>query len=468
MRKYFVIFVLVVATICASSPAKAITNVENTPPKWNVLVIKSDDQPKASMSAMTYLSSEPGGRWVNFKNAYYNQGLCCPERCSWWLAMFAHLTGVTDNHSGEKCDEYKYLSVDMKRAGYRVGMVGKHINGYCSTFRLDGSIPPGFDYWRVFCGSKNRYTDFQITNGRTVTTQSEYVEKYLSDRVIDAIDTTPTGQPWMVYWGARVPHLPRTVCREHSSDTFSDLPVRNATINPTDAELVGQPRFVRETPRLTTKEMAAEDKKRLDTYKAVRCLDDEIKKVFEHLQAIGQWDNTLIVYQSDNGYSYGEKRQRGKNLANEVTIQMPLYMRVPSVPFSGITVDELVTNVDVGPTIADFSGATINHPVSGESLRPLINGFHPSDWRDAVLVENRGENNTKKQPKFWAARSDGAKLVVYDNPLGNELYLSSVPGGPLNEMWNRYNEVDAESINKRAFLEQRIECIKAGNCIFSK
>ena len=77
----------------------------------------------------------------------------------------------------------------------------------------------------------------------------------------------------------------------------------------------------------------------------------------EQLRRSGELDKTLIVFTADNGFFHGEHRVRGgKVLPYEPSIRVPLILRGPGVP-RGAVRRQLVTNVDLAPTILDAADA---------------------------------------------------------------------------------------------------------------
>ena len=67
----------------------------------------------------------------------------------------------------------------------------------------------------------------------------------------------------------------------------------------------------------------------------------------EQVEARGELDRTIIVFLTDNGFSFGEHRWTGKRCPYEPCVRTPLAIRSPWAAHA--TVDDLVLNVDLAP-----------------------------------------------------------------------------------------------------------------------
>jgi len=103
-------------------------------------------------------------------------------------------------------------------------------------------------------------------------------------------------------------------------------------------------------------------------------VDAELGFLFEELKALGLWDRTLIVLTADHGEEFAE---HGKFLHEEnfdEIARVPLMIRFPHGVYGGRRISELVSTLEVMPTILDVLGIPPNPEVEGRSLMPLIAG----------------------------------------------------------------------------------------------
>jgi hypothetical protein len=103
------------------------------------------------------------------------------------------------------------------------------------------------------------------------------------------------------------------------------------------------------------------------------------------LAAIGELDNTYILFTSDNGFFHGEHRvPSGKVLLYEPSIRVPLVMRGPGIPANQHR-SQFVSNIDLARTILAATGAQPGRVQDGRSLLPFARDplFHSG--RDLLL-----------------------------------------------------------------------------------
>jgi arylsulfatase A-like enzyme len=111
--------------------------------------------------------------------------------------------------------------------------------------------------------------------------------------------------------------------------------------------------------------------------------DADLKPLFDHLAATGLDQETIVVFNSDHGEEFLEHGviSHGQTYFEGV-VKTPLLIAVPGLPTPGVTVDQLVENVDVVPTIVDLLQVSADSPFSGRSLRLLLEA-PDSRWSDA-------------------------------------------------------------------------------------
>jgi len=123
-------------------------------------------------------------------------------------------------------------------------------------------------------------------------------------------------------------------------------------------------------------------------YGQISMVDEMIGEVLDRLDSLGLRERTLIVFTSDHGDMAGSHGAVGKELPAffEAQIRVPLIVSSPGRIPGGTVVDELVTPMDLMPTILDYSGHAdlVPQGIDGSSLRPLMEG-DAVEWRDHVI-----------------------------------------------------------------------------------
>jgi N-sulfoglucosamine sulfohydrolase len=115
---------------------------------------------------------------------------------------------------------------------------------------------------------------------------------------------------------------------------------------------------------------------------SARSLDQGVGRVLNALHAAGMVDNTLIVFTTDHGLAFpgakGSLYDRGTGVM--------LVLRGPGGFLGGRVVDEMVSQIDLYPTICELAGIETPSFAQGCSLLPMMRGEQPS-VRDAVFTE---------------------------------------------------------------------------------
>jgi arylsulfatase A-like enzyme len=119
-------------------------------------------------------------------------------------------------------------------------------------------------------------------------------------------------------------------------------------------------------------------------------LDHHLGRVWETLERLGRWDDTLVVFTSDHGDYLGDHWLGEKELFHDCIQRVPMLVFDPSREADatrGSADHRFVEAIDVVPTILDGIGLdAAEHVVEGRSLLPLTRGQAPP-WRDAVFSE---------------------------------------------------------------------------------
>ncbi|MCD6350626.1 MAG: DUF4976 domain-containing protein, partial [Armatimonadetes bacterium] len=137
-----------------------------------------------------------------------------------------------------------------------------------------------------------------------------------------------------------------------------------------------------------------------------------VGRMLQVLEELGQLDNTVVIYTSDNGYFVGEHRRGDKRLASEESIRIPLLMRYPRLIRAGSRPRQMALNIDLAPTILDLAGVEIPDGVQGRSLRPVLQG-RANNWRRSWLYEYFREGWLPGVPTMLAVRTERWKYITY-------------------------------------------------------
>lgn len=146
-------------------------------------------------------------------------------------------------------------------------------------------------------------------------------------------------------------------------------------------------------------------------------VDAQIGQVLTAVREAGLADNTLVVFASDHGDMDGAHRMEHKTAFYEEAARVPFLISLPGTSAPGVVDAQHVvsTGLDLLPTLCDYAGATVPADVHGRSLRPLIAGREPEQWRKAVLVESELGAMAASRRFKYALYDEGAnREQLYD------------------------------------------------------
>src|SRR5205823_5617537 len=95
---------------------------------------------------------------------------------------------------------------------------------------------------------------------------------------------------------------------------------------------------------------------RLDYFRLLTAVDDGVGMILKALAERGESENTVIVFAGDNGYFMGEHRLGDKRLMYEESLRIPMLMRYPKLAKPGSSIEQMVLNIDLAPTLLDLAG----------------------------------------------------------------------------------------------------------------
>ncbi len=138
---------------------------------------------------------------------------------------------------------------------------------------------------------------------------------------------------------------------------------------------------------------------------AIRQMDHAVGRILSAVDDLGLADSTLVVFATDHGAAM----PRAKCTLYDPGIEVALLMRYPAAGLSGgRVVSELVSNVDVTPTLLEALGLPLAKNLQGLSLWPLLQG-RPFRARGEVFAEKT--YHTHYEP-MRAIRTDRYKLIA--------------------------------------------------------
>jgi arylsulfatase A-like enzyme len=392
--------------IFSSRQAPAVPGLTDTRP--NIVMILTDDQRWDTLWAMDTVQAELVDKGMSFENFFAVNPLCCPSRATILTGRYSHTHGVYFNEMPDggwprfQPSEPNTVAAWLDGVGYHTGLVGKYVNRY----QTPSHVPPGWDRWAamvdpyVYVGQK-----FSV-DGTLVPTGGAYSTDVVNRLAVNFIENAPPGQPLYLLMTPYGPHKPARPADRHDG-MFQELsPHRPPNYNEPDVS--DKPAYVRNRSPMSAVQRQKVDQLRIDMYESLQSVDEGVAGVLAALADTGRLSNSVIMFGSDNGSTWGEHRfPDDKNLPYEEVIRMPLVVRWDGNIPAGSTDDHLTANLDLAQTWADLAGAAAPG-AEGASLVPLFDGI-ALGWRDHFLIEH-GEYGP---PAFCQVRSAGFSYVLY-------------------------------------------------------
>ena len=215
--------------------------------------------------------------------------------------------------------------------------------------------------------------------------------------------------------------------------------------------------------------------------RCVKSVDDNIGRLLKYLDDNGLADNTIITYTGDQGFFLGEHGMYDKRFMYEESLRMPFLVRYPNGVKPGQVNTDITSNLDFAETFLDYAGIDIPADMQGRSLRPLLEGNTPGNWRQSTYYRYWMHGAHFNVPGHYGIRTQDYKLICFYNKslghAGEELYPTGnwhfkgnniVDGEPYwelydlkedpNELNNVYNDPGYSDIVKD--LKQQLKQLK--------
>jgi arylsulfatase A-like enzyme len=221
----------------------------------------------------------------------------------------------------------------------------------------------------------------------------------LASDVAEFITTAPGGRPFFAVYAPTAPHAPWVPAPGNANAFASDPPEPLPNFN--EKNVSDKPEWVQALPRISEprrQKLAYEHRLEFD---ALLGMDDGVRTIFQALQDRGVLEDTVVIYLTDNGYSFGSHRWVGKRCEYDECTHTPFLVWWPGAEPGQVPTP--VSNADIAPTLAQLAGVEPGLREDGTSLVPLLAGSS-SHWpREGVLLEWPGDEQI---PQFWAVRTE--------------------------------------------------------------
>ena len=296
-------------------------------------------------------------RGVLFRSAMSNQPVCAPARGSIFTGQYPSRHGVWRNSIGLR-EDANTLATSLRQSGYTANYIGKwHLAGPGPDGReIIGAVPPqrrgGFlDLWQasnVLEFTSQPYEgDLFDNDGKALHFSGEYRTDFM------------TGLAQRFLRSAKSPFFLTLSYLEvhHQNSIDSFVPPKEYATRFTNPFV---PQDLRPLPGSWPSQLS-------DYFGCVAKMDETVGTIRKTLAETGLDKNTILVFVSDHGCHFKTRNAEYKRSPHESSIHVPLIVEGPGFN-RGLTIPELVSHVDLTPSLLAAAGAPIPFEHAGERV----------------------------------------------------------------------------------------------------
>jgi arylsulfatase A-like enzyme len=419
-------FSLAFASPCELSPEESSDDgTLNDRQLPNVVMIISDDQAWTDYGFMGHPVIQTPNldalaqQSAFFPRAYVPTALCRPSLATMITGLYAHQHGLTGNDPSASLaspDSPEYAQLRERLISFidghstlprwlsPLGFLSHQSGKWWEGPYQRGGFTHGMT--RGFPRPGGRHGDAGLTIGREGL-----------DPIVDFLEmASGNNQPFFVWYAPFMPHTPHT---------------------PPD--------------RLLDKYRSTVPSLHVARYYAMcEWFDETVGQLVSRLEEMNLASNTLFIYVGDNGWIQSEESPgfapRSKQSAYEKGVRQPTLIRWDGVVTPG-QYDDLVSSIDLVPTILSAVGLEVPDHLPGENLLPLIRDGQPLE-RDAIFGEGFSHDIADlDRPETsllyrWVIQGQWKLLLTYDGIMGRhaEVHQSFPKGAQLFDLLNDPHE----------------------------
>ena len=421
-------------TLLAAAAAVALPTLAAASGQPNILLIYADDLGYGDLGSyghpvlQTPNIDRLAAEGLRFTSNYSPSALCSPSRAGLLTGRTPYRTGIRSwipEDSGIYLRDAEVTLAEVLRdAGYATAHIGKwHLNSDLGSATEPQPTDQGFDYYyghNAFQLPHNHNPTNVFRNKEALPAQRGYTADLYAGEAIGWLERRDEDKPFFLYLSMAEPHTSFANPPEYNAlyaqySKGEVVPIPNGLAVPPKAQLV--------------------DRGPGEYYANITYMDAQIGRVLHYLQDHGLYDDTVIVFSSDNGAvtsawinwwevnaygSTGGLRGR-KHFLYEGGIRVPAIIRYPALVEAGSVSDEPVVGMDWFVTLATLGRGRIpdDRPIDGIDIRRAFAGEALPE-RSLFFSLFAGEYNISRIE--FALRQGDWKLLLDVDGRPRELY----------------------------------------------
>lgn len=389
--------------------------------KPNIVFFFTDDQTYSTLGCYGHpIVKTPhidslAERGVRFQNAFVSQSICWVSRSSILTGLTGRSYGTAEDPEQPRPEVSRTLYTDLLREhGYRTGHYGKW-----HTKLAKGDKPEAhFDEYEAI--TRNPFYKKQPDGSLRHETE------LIIDRGIEFLKKQPKDQPFALnLWfnachaedNDRRPGIGHYPWPSSANGLYEDMEMYAPRLNdPTIFEKL--PDFFKTSItreryfwRWNTEEKYQTNMRAY--LRMVSGVDHEIGRFMKALEEAGLAENTIVIYSADNGYHMANRGLAGKWSHFEESLRVPLIvadLRAPKEQRGKVS-EAMALNLDLPASFLDWAGVPVPERYQGRSLKPVVAGEKPADWRTETFHEHFAVRN--RIPPYEGLRNEQFKYARY-------------------------------------------------------
>jgi arylsulfatase A-like enzyme len=360
------------------------------PAKPNIVVIIADQVRWDALGAyglnpmnLTPNLDEMAHRGTLFRNMFTNQPVCSPSRACLFTGEYPATHGVWRNAGRGIALSHNAttLATECRKAGYSANYIGKWHLANEPRGPVTAADRGGFlNLWQA--ANELEWTshpyegDLYDGDGRAIHYQNQYRVDFMTGLAKQFLKKTSKTSPFLLVVSYLEPHHQNDLGRMVAPMGYAEK-YQNPFV----------PEDLKRFPGNWQEQLP-------DYYGCIKRIDEAVGEIRTTLTQEGMDRNTIFVFVSDHGCHFMTRNTEYKRSGHDASIHIPLVIDGPGFS-GGKEVRELVSMVDLSPTLLSAAGLPVPTTMQGRSTLPLLSGSGHS-WRNEVFIQ---------LSEFWVGRA---------------------------------------------------------------
>lgn len=375
-------------------------------------------------------------RGTHVYNSFTCQPVCGPARSCLQTGLYATQTGCYRNMIPLPRDA-KTLAHYFKAGGYQTGYVGKWHLG-TGVDAVSAEERGGYDYWlasNLLEFTSDAYDTVMYDNDNQAVKLPGYRVDALTDAAIRYVDDHKDN-PFYLFISYIEPHHQNHRDDYPAPDGYQEDYTANMWIPPDLLALGGS----------TYQHLAG-------YYGMVKRLDEAFGRLLDALRSLDLLDNTVVLFTSDHGNHFKTRNDEYKRAPHDSAIRVPTVFQGPGFNGGG-RITDLVSLIDLPPTLLDAAGLPIPDEMMGRSILSLLNG---EAWRDDMFIQiSESQVGRAIRTQRWKYSVSAPDADAW-NDAGSDTYKEEYLYDLLADPYELNNLIEIEVFNEvKQVLRERL------------